>query len=146
MVEKIIGLDIGDVRIGIAVSDALGITAQPHSVINRSSLDADIDAIHAVISETSSTHIVAGLPLNAEGKQGHQAEKAIAFAETLHERLGIEVTFQDERFTTALARRSLIDAGANRKKRKQVVDKIAAQQILQCFLDRRAFLNKEARR
>lgn len=130
------GLDIGDVRIGVAVSDPLRIIAQAHSVITCSSRKRDIEAICAIANETGAVRIVAGLPLNREGRVGPQAQKVLAFIEGLREALEVEVVTQDERFTTAGAERMLIKAKVRRKKRKEVIDKVAAQHILQTYLDR----------
>lgn len=131
-------LDVGDVRIGVALTDPLGIIAQPHSVIQSAGVRKDVEAICSLITETGTIRIVAGLPLNQDGKPGPQAEKVLSFLEALREATPVEVVTQDERFTTAFAQRSLIAAGVRREGRKKVVDKIAAQQILQTYLDRAA--------
>ena len=141
---RIVGLDVGDVRIGVAVSDPLGIVAQPYSVIKCSSPDADVEAIRAVVEEKEAVKIVVGLPLNMEGEPGPQAEKVLAFAEKLRDALGIEIVTQDERYSTAAAERMLIDANVRRKDRKKVIDKIAATHILQVYMDRVAHAKKRA--
>ncbi len=133
---RVVGLDVGDVRIGVAVSDPLGIIAQPHSVIRVATPEQDIEAVRAVVTEKEAVRIVVGLPLNREGKPGPQAEKVLAFVEALRTALGIEVVTQDERFSTAAAERMLIQANVSRKGRKQVIDKVAAHHILQTYLDR----------
>lgn len=133
---RVIGLDVGDVRIGVAVSDPLGIIAQPHTVIQRTELAKDLEAIRAVVVEREATRIVAGLPLNREGKPGPQAEKVLDFIEALRPVAGVDIETQDERFSTAAAERMLIDANVSRKGRKKVIDKIAAHHILQTWLDR----------
>jgi len=133
---RIVGLDVGDVRIGVAVSDPLGIIAQPHSVIRRTALPEDLEAVRRVCEEAEATRVVAGLPLNQEGKPGPQAEKVLAFLEALREAVAVPVVTQDERFSTAAARRMLIDADVSRKGRKKVIDKVAAHHILQTYLDR----------
>ncbi len=133
---RVIGLDVGNVRIGVAVSDPLRIIAQPHSVIKCSSPRNDIEAIRKLVLETEAVRVVVGLPLNQEGKTGPQAEKVLAFIEQLRAVLDVEVVTQDERFSTAAAQRMLIQANVSRKGRKQVVDKIAAHHILQTHLDR----------
>ncbi|MBM3289675.1 MAG: Holliday junction resolvase RuvX [Candidatus Hydrogenedentes bacterium] len=131
-------LDVGDVRIGVALSDPLGIIAQPHSVIAARSPQADADAVRSLVNETETKCLVVGIPLNQEGKPGPQAEKVLAFVEVLKQTLAIEIALQDERFSTAAAQRELIAAGVRRQARKGIVDKVAAQRILQTFLDRRA--------
>lgn len=134
---RLVGLDIGDVRIGVAVSDPLGIIAQPHTVIVCCSPEHDVEAIRSIVEEQEAAAVVAGLPLNREGEVGPQAEKVLAFVERLREALDIEVVTQDERYSTAAARRMLIDANVRRKARKKVIDKVAAHHILQTYLDRR---------
>jgi len=133
---RILGLDVGDVRIGVAVSDPLGIIAQPHSIIPCAGFKNDIEAIAKLVTETEAVRIVVGLPLNREGKPGPQADKVLAFIEQLRTAVNIEIVTQDERFSTAAAQRMLIQANVSRKGRKQVIDKIAAHHILQTYLDR----------
>lgn len=135
---RIVGIDLGEVRIGVAVSDPLGFTAQPREVIQASSPDADAEAIGRIVDETGAVAVVVGLPLNQHGEVGDQAKKILQVVERLRDILSVPVETQDERFTTAMVERSLIDANISRKRRKQVVDKLAAQQILQTYLDRRA--------
>lgn len=141
MPGRMMGLDVGEVRIGVAVSDPLGIIAQPHSVIQCSSPEQDIDAIRALAAELGVIRIVVGLPLNREGKPGPQAEKVLAFVERLRAVVDMEIATQDERFSTTAAQRMLIEADVSRKNRKKVVDKIAAQHILQTHLDRQKSLS-----
>ena len=136
MVGRILGLDVGDVRIGVAVSDPLGIIAQPHSVVKCSGLNNDIAAVAGLVMETEAVRVVVGLPLNQEGKTGPQAEKVLTFIEQLRAAVNVEIVTQDERFSTAAAQRMLIQANVSRKGRKQVIDKIAAHHILQTYLDR----------
>jgi len=142
---RIVGLDVGDVRIGVAVSDPLRIIAQPHSVITRSThslsngdklWEQDIAAVRGVIEQTEAVRVVVGLPLNRAGRVGPQAEKVLQFVEQLRAAVDVEIVTQDERFTTAAAERMLIAANVSRKNRKKVVDKIAAHHILQVHLDR----------
>jgi len=133
---RVLGLDVGNVRIGVAVSDPLGIIAQPHSVIRSTGIEQDMEAVRALVAEKEVVRIVVGLPLNREGKPGPQAEKVLAFVEALRATLGVDVVTQDERFSTAAAERMLIEANVRRKGRKQVIDKIAAHHILQTYLDR----------
>jgi len=136
--ERVLGLDIGDVRIGVAVSDPLGSMALPRDMVKRADLEADIEAIRAIADETGARRVVVGLPLNQHGEPGPQAERVLEFAKALEEGLGLPVTTQDERFSTAAAERALIGADMRRKKRKQNVDKLAAHHILQTYLDRAA--------
>ena len=138
MEGRVMALDVGDVRIGVAVSDPLGIIAQPHSVIQCQSPEADLAAIKQLVDELGVVQIVAGMPLNQHGERGPQAEKTAAFVDALAQVVDVPIDVQDERFSTVSAQRMLIDANVRRKKRKQVVDKIAAQHILQVYLERRA--------
>ena len=133
---RIVGLDVGDVRIGVAVSDPLGIIAQPHSVIRCASPDKDVEAVRQVVADSEAVRLVVGVPLNREGKPGPQAEKVLAFIERLRGVVNVPIVTQDERYSTAAAQRTLIAANVRRAKRKQVVDKIAAHHILQTHLDR----------
>lgn len=135
MPGRILALDVGDVRTGVALSDPLQIIASPHSVIQKPSEDAVLDELGRILQETQPVRIVVGLPLNREGQPGPQAHKIMAFIEKLRAQTTIEIITQDERFTTAAAERMLIAADVRRKKRKQVVDKIAATHILQTHLD-----------
>lgn len=136
--RRVMGLDVGHVRIGVAISDPGRSIAMPHEVLECVSTDQDCTRIAQMAQELGATHIVAGLPLNQRGEVGPQAEKVLAFLEELRERVDAEVLTIDERFTSAMAERMLIGADVKRKKRKKVVDKLAAQQILQTYLDRAA--------
>ncbi|HQE81828.1 MAG TPA: Holliday junction resolvase RuvX [Candidatus Hydrogenedentes bacterium] len=137
-IGRIIGLDIGNVRIGVAVSDPLGITAQAREVITVRSPEEDVDAIRGIVKDTGAVRIVAGLPLDQNGEIGPQAEKVLAFVETLRTALDIDIVTQDERFSTAAAERALIGANMRRSKRKNVIDMVAAQHILQTYLGRQS--------
>jgi putative Holliday junction resolvase len=141
---RILGLDVGDARIGVAVSDPLGMIAQAHSVIAAEPAGAAIATIKALAEELNATAIVAGLPLDREGKAGHQAEKVLAFLDKLRAELTVAIETQDERFSTAGAERTLRDLGVSAKKGKGTVDKLAAQGILQTYLDRKANERKRA--
>lgn len=137
-VGRSLGLDVGDKRIGVAVSDPLGLMAHPHQVIQRSGPDRDAEAVAKLIEEMGVVRVIVGLPLNLEGQPGPQADKVLAFVARLRSVVDVEVITQDERYSTAAAERSLIDAKVGRKARKRVVDKVAAHYILQTYLDRRA--------
>jgi putative Holliday junction resolvase len=135
---RVLGLDVGEKTIGVAVSDALGISAQGVLVIRRQSKEKDMAALLKVIEEYEAERIVIGLPKNMDGSSGPQAEKALAFAEMLKKRFGLPVEAYDERLSTVLAQKALIEGGASRAKRKTVIDMIAAQVILQGWLDRKS--------
>jgi putative Holliday junction resolvase len=132
---RVAGLDIGEKRIGVAVSDALGITAQPVAVVERKSVRRDVEAIRAMLAEHRVGRIVAGLPLQMNGTEGTQAARVRAFADALAAATGVEVSYQDERLTTVQSERLLVESGMRREKRRAVVDKVAAVLILQAWLD-----------
>ncbi len=131
--KKVLGLDIGEKRIGIAVSDALGWTAQGVETYMRKG-EGDAAYIAAKAKEFGATLIVAGLPLNMNGSEGPSAKNVRAFMAEV-EALGFDIHFQDERLTTVSAERTLIEADVSRKKRREVVDKLAAVYILGAYLD-----------
>lgn len=141
---RIMGLDVGDRTIGVAISDALLITAQGKETVFRQSLKQDIDRLIELINEYEVTKIVSGLPYNMNGTLGPQGEKTKSFMEKLEKKLTysdrikhkIDIEYWDERMTTLSATRMLIDADMRREKRKEVVDKLAATLILQGYLDR----------
>ena len=132
---RVLGLDVGDRRIGVALSDALGVTAQPLTVMTRGGLTQDLNAICALAAQHQAEAIVVGLPLTMRGEQGPQAKKVMAFAEALRRRLSISVQFIDERLTTVQGERALLETDTPRRRRKQLIDQVAAQLILQQFLD-----------
>ncbi len=132
---RILGLDIGDKRIGIAVSDEMGWSAQALKTINCSSTDEDIGQIKGIIEEYETDEIIVGLPLNMNGTSGFRAQKVQDFVSLLKKQVSIPVNTWDERLSTVEAERNLIDAGLSRKKRKDVVDMLAASVILQGYLD-----------
>lgn len=135
---RIMALDIGDVRTGVAVTDPLRIIASPHTVVEAPTPEAAVAAIRALVEELAPVRIVAGVPLDREGKRGPQAEKTLAMVERLRAAVDVEIVLQDERFTTVTAHQTMRAAGTKRKKRKQVVDKIAATHILESYLQREA--------
>ncbi len=119
----------------MAVSDPLGITAQPLPPIRREGDVKDIEAIAAAVREHEVKGVVLGLPLHLDGREGEQARRAIRFGEKLRERLGLPVDTWDERLTTAQAERHLIESGVRREKRKEIRDSLSAVFILQSVLD-----------
>lgn len=130
------GIDFGDRKIGIAVSDQLGWTAQGvETLVRGSGLLSDLDKIKAIAQEYEVEKIVVGLPLNMNGTTGPMGEKALSFADNLRRHLQLPVESWDERLTTSAAERLLISADVRRSKRRQVIDKIAAAIILQSYLD-----------
>ena len=132
---RIMGLDIGDKTIGVAVSDLMGMTAQGIKTIKRTSKKNDIEEIKQIIKEKQVNLIVSGLPKNINGTVGPQGEKVQKFCELIKEETGLEIEFWDERLTTVAAEKTLITADVSRKKRKNVIDMMAAVLILQGYLD-----------
>jgi len=133
---RVLGLDVGERRIGVAVSDALGLTAQRLTVVERGTrLDEDIRAVGALASERHADRIVVGLPLTLNGEVGHQAQQIMKFVEALRQAVPCPVETFDERLTTVQGERALLETDASRGKRKRLIDQVAAQLILQSYLD-----------
>lgn len=138
MNERIVCLDIGDVRIGVAVSDPTGTIATPVEVIRRVGWGPDTKKIREICDRYQTNRILSGLPLNMDGSEGFQARKVRDFCAQL-EKAGLQVVFQDERLSTVSAEEVLIEGNVSRSGRKQVVDKVAASFILQQWLDARKY-------
>jgi putative Holliday junction resolvase len=134
---RTLGLDVGTKTIGVAVSDGLGLTAQAVTTIRRSNLKADLAALSALAREHEGSCVVVGLPLNMDGSEGPRAEASRTFAEAVTQALGVPVEFWDERLSTVAAERTLLEADLSRARRRQVIDQVAAQFILQGWLDAR---------
>jgi len=135
-VRRILALDLGERRIGLAVSDPLGLTAQGLKTLERRNRRHDLEAIREAAEQYEVGLILVGHPLHMSGRAGTQAGRAEAFAEELRRRLGVEVRLWDERLTTVEAQRVLRSSGIGREKRKQAVDRLAAVLLLQSYLDR----------
>ena len=141
---RIMGIDLGTKTIGIAISDALLLTAQGVEVIRRTSEKADLARLGELISEYEVHELVLGWPRHMNGSVGERALAAEAFAALLRETFPTcEVRLWDERLSTVAASRSLLEADVSRKKRKQVIDKMAAVYILQGYLDSAALREKK---
>ena len=136
---RIMALDVGSRTIGIACSDALLMTAQGIETIRRTSLENDFKRLRELISEYEVHELVVGMPKNMNGTKGDRAEKTEEFVEKMKAVIDLPVTFWDERLSTVMAERQLIAADVSRKKRKGVIDKMAAVVILQGYLDRLQF-------
>ena len=134
MTERIVCLDIGDARIGVAVSDPTGTIATPVEVIHRIGWGPDTQKIAEICNRYGTHRILSGLPLNMDGTEGFQAKKVRDFCEQLEKR-GLTVVYQDERLSTVTAEEALIEGGVSRSGRRQVVDKIAASVILHQWLE-----------
>jgi putative Holliday junction resolvase len=133
--QRILGLDLGERRIGVAVSDLLGWTAQGVEVIDRKASKPWLQRLDELIREYEVTEIVVGYPRNMNGTIGPRGEACKATAEELAERYQLPVKLWDERLSTSAVEKTLISADMSRKKRKQVVDQMAASWILQGYLD-----------
>jgi len=130
-----IGLDVGKVRIGVAVCDELGLVASPHTVIRSKGWGNDIARVVELVSEVGAGEIVVGLPVNMNGTRGPAAARVEEFCHRLSESVSVPVVTWDERLSTAQASRVLIEADLSRKRRRDVIDKTAAAIILQAYLD-----------
>ena len=145
-----IGLDVGDKTVGIAVSDPLGITAQGLMTLERVGIRKDTGKILDLVKEYECDTIVIGLNKKLDGTESIQTEKVYEFRTMLENKMrstgikGVEVVWQDERLTTVMAERVLIEADLSRKKRKEVIDKQAAVLILQSYLDTLAYENRKS--
>jgi putative Holliday junction resolvase len=137
MMRKI-ALDLGDARIGIAISDPLGVIASGLDTYGRVSPKADIAYIANLIAEKEADTVVLGLPINMDGTEGERVQTTREFAESLRPHTSAKIVFQDERLTTVSAERMLKEHGMRHDKRREVVDKVAATLILQTYLDRGA--------
>lgn len=133
---RILAVDYGDSRIGLAVSDKLGIIASPVGTVNSVGMRGDVDMLAAKAKELGADLIVLGLPLNMDGTYGVRADKTMKLGEVLTRVSGLPVEFADERLTTVSAERVLDEAGMKWNKRKSVVDTISAQIILQTYMDK----------
>ncbi len=135
---RLVGLDVGDARIGVAVADELGITAHGLGVIERSNLAADLKRLAEFLAEYPPARFVVGLPLNMNGSTGPQAQKVHAFARELERYFQVPVDTWDERLTTVEADRTLMELGVSGRKRRGLVDKLAAALILKGYMDHQA--------
>lgn len=135
-VTRYLGLDLGTRRIGVAVSDELGLTAQPLPTLEPKTKDEALAAVRSLLDRYGVREVVVGLPKNMNGTLGPAAEQALAFATRLEEEGLAKVTMWDERLTSRAAERLLIESDVRRSKRKRAVDQMAAVLILQGFLDR----------
>lgn len=131
---RILCFDVGEKRIGVAVSDELGITAQGIEVIARVNLSQDLKRIKALVERYAAEKIVLGFPVNMDGTLGHKAKEVLAFKTYLEKNLSIPLETWDERLTTRAAQRALLEGNVSRAGRKKVVDMLAASLILDNYL------------
>jgi putative Holliday junction resolvase len=134
---RIMALDVGDRKIGVAISDSLLLTAQGRPTLARKNLQNDLERLSALAQENEVAEIVVGKPVHMDGRESRQSEKVRRFAFQLSKTLGLPVTFWDERLTSFAAEQHLEEMGLNWRKRREQVDKIAAMFILQSYLDSR---------
>lgn len=134
--ERYVAFDIGDKRIGVAVSDPFNTYALPSFTYFRKGFSEDVDAVAKIAAEKGATLIVCGLPVNFDGTEAVQTEKTRVFIERLKAKTAIPVVCEDERFTTQMAHETLISEGMRREKRKNYVDSLAAANILDGYLRR----------
>jgi len=140
-VKRYMSLDIGDATIGVAVSDLLGLTAQGVETIRRRDLSDDLNRLGVLIQEYEADALVAGLPKHMNGQEGERCALVRAFMADAAERFPMmEIYYWDERLSTVAASRTLLEGDVSRKKRRKVIDKMAAVYILQGFLDRQQHL------
>ena len=132
---RILGIDYGDKRIGFAISDQLRIIASPLEVYSRKSLKQDLEYIKKIIDAHQVDTVVIGLPINMDGTLGDRAIKTQEFGEQLKQIINLPIVYIDERWTSKESERVLIQSNVRREKRKSLMDKIAAQNILQRYLD-----------
>ena len=132
---RALGLDLGTKTVGIAATDELGITVQGITTLERTNMRATLAAIKALTVEYGIDRLVLGLPLNMDGSEGPRAEATRKFGAALEAATSLPVIYWDERLTTVAATRMLIDADVSRKKRREVIDQVAASFILQGWLD-----------
>ena len=133
---RVMGLDVGTKTIGVALSDELGLTAQPLTTIKRTGIRKDMEKLLGLMEEHGVEMLVVGVPVNIDGTIGERAKSVLAFVERLREATDAEIRTWDERLSTAAVERVLIEGDMSREKRKKVIDRLAAAYILQGFLDR----------
>lgn len=133
--QRVLGIDFGDARIGIAVSDLLGMTAQPVTTVHETHPERQMEKILEYVKEYDPKTIVVGNPKNMDGSQGERSEITQEFARRLQERVPVPVVMWDERLSSVSAHRTLAESGVSGKKRKGKVDVLAAAFILQGYLD-----------
>jgi putative Holliday junction resolvase len=133
---RVVGLDLGERRVGVAVSDSAGLVAVPHAVVERTGDPAtDRDAVAAVVRELGAERVVVGLPLSLDGSYGPAARRAERDVAALGEVLTVPIELADERLSTVTAHRSLAAAGVKSRARRRVVDELAATVVLQAWLE-----------
>ena len=141
--HRIMALDVGERRIGVALSDPLGLTAQGLEVYQRLTLEQDLAYLTALFQNTQCSRLLIGLPRHMNGEIGPEAEKVMEFGTSLGRVCGVEPIFWDERLTTVQAERALLEGNVRRRRRRQVIDQLAAVLLLENYLRSGAFRKKE---
>ncbi|HHT68499.1 MAG TPA: Holliday junction resolvase RuvX [Firmicutes bacterium] len=134
---RLLGLDVGEKTIGVAVSDPMGWTAQGVTVIRRTSKEKDLAALNSLVEKYKVERFVVGLPRRTDGSYGPETDKIYQFGAELEREFDLPVEYWDERFSTVQAERVLLEGDVSRAKRRQVIDQVAAAVILQAYLDRK---------
>jgi putative Holliday junction resolvase len=138
---RTLALDVGTKTIGVAVSDELGITANGITTIKRKGLKQDLNELDEIVKEYRPGEILVGLPYQTDGSLSERGQQILSFAEKIREAFSLSIEFWDESFSTVHAEEKLIEANMSRKKRKKVIDKIAAVFILQEYLESKRYLS-----
>lgn len=138
--SALMGLDLGDKTVGVAVSDRIGTVATPMETVRRKKFTLDAARLLEIINDREIGGIVLGLPRNMDGSEGPRCQKTRAFARNLSRLTDVSIGFWDERLSTVAAERALLEADTSRKRRAEVIDHVAASYILQGALDRMAHL------
>ncbi len=144
--DQLVGLDLGDKTIGVAVSDGLRSVATPLGTVRRKKFTLDVEKLLAMVGDRRIGGWVLGLPINMTGEEGPRAQSARAFGRNLSRLVEAPIAFWDERLSTVAAERALLEADTSRRRRAEVIDHVAAAYILQGALDRLAVLAREAGR
>ncbi|MDK3072809.1 Holliday junction resolvase RuvX [Sedimentitalea sp. JM2-8] len=143
--RALVGLDLGDKTIGVAVSDRIGASATPVETIRRKKFTLDADRLLAILADREAGGIVLGLPRNMDGSEGPRCQSTRAFARNLARLTDLPIGFWDERLSTVAAEKALLEADTTRKRRAEVIDHVAASYILQGALDRMRHIRNESR-
>ncbi|HHW41161.1 MAG TPA: Holliday junction resolvase RuvX [Syntrophomonadaceae bacterium] len=134
---RILGLDVGQKRIGVAISDELGIIAQPLTTVNQGKMEEVVESLRILVEKYDVGEIVVGLPRHMNGRLGREGEEIVSFGKELQKKLGVPVVFWDERLSTVAAEKALLEGDTSRYRRRKVIDRVAANWILGGYLERR---------
>jgi len=138
--QRLLGIDLGSKTIGLALSDIRGIIATPMEIIRRTKFTKDAERLMIIIAEQNVGALILGLPLNMDGSEGPRCQSTRQFATNISEKIDVPIALCDERLSTVAVTRTLLEADASRKRRHEVIDKMAAAYILQGALDKLSYL------